>query len=702
MKSLSRLFALVLGAGLLAAIPALGQTSTFTAFVNGAPTATTPLGVTDYFAVTQSGVTKKIAGSRIGNVQFTHYFYATGDSITEGYANGATTDYEATTKSLLNAAGTNYWDVINWGRGGEQSCMIAGRFVSNVVTPGNAEGVAILAGVNDLRNNKTTSEIKACLQAMYTAAHDAGIPVTAITIMPWKNCSVVNCSPPYQWDSAKQAQQDNIRAWILCHDTAGPDCAEDIDYVYDAYTAFGQVGDTEALAAAYDSGDGLHPNNAGLALLGTGVYNIRTWTPSITGTTIYATGPTITIDQSLGRLDDVSFRSLAVDTDGFSNSADAVWPTFSIDPVNHGVGFGITPPASRDITINGVITTRWRSHATSFNSGTQASIGIADYGTGQGSMVFQTCGGSDPCANTLNLEYTNNVGVMNDAPTRRLVISKVATAGSQAETYEIGPGAANVADGAAMVTLRCINRTTNTSIACTNQASEHAWQVNGTSQGMALSTSGLIVQTGTLQLKGSVSGTTEIVQASSASPVLTLPTVTGTLATLAGTETLTNKTISGSDNTLTNIPAANLSGTTLAAGVTASSLVSLGTLTSNLLMSKSTPTIGLTATNNGGTIAINFTGNNTGGTANNWTLGTQIGADDVFEISSATFGGVVMRANKTTGSFTFFAGGLVSGSPTGGAQGSGTVNATGYYANGSAGHTGATCTAWTNGLCTSG
>lgn len=47
----------------------------------------------------------------------------------------------------------------------------------------------------------------------------------------------------------------------------------------------------------------------------------------------------------------------------------------------------------------------------------------------------------------------------------------------------------------------------------------------------------------------------------SGTAVITFPSVTSTLATLAGTETLTNKTISGASNTLTNVSIASVTGT---------------------------------------------------------------------------------------------------------------------------------------------
>jgi hypothetical protein len=96
-----------------------------------------------------------------------------------------------------------------------------------------------------------------------------------------------------------------------------------------------------------------------------------------------------------------------------------------------------------------------------------------------------------------------------------------------------------------------------------------------------------------------------------ANTTLTLP-VTGTLATLAGTETLTGKTMSGSSNTFTNIPNSALvntsvtfGSTTVALGSTSTSLAGLTELTvDNININGNT----ISSTNTNGDIVISPNG----------------------------------------------------------------------------------------------
>lgn len=107
----------------------------------------------------------------------------------------------------------------------------------------------------------------------------------------------------------------------------------------------------------------------------------------------------------------------------------------------------------------------------------------------------------------------------------------------------------------------------------------------------------------TLLFAGSSSGTTGLVALASATGTLTLPSATDTLVGKATTDTLTNKTISGSSNTLTNIPNSALSnnsvtfnGATVALGGSATIKAS----TTNAL----TISTGLTGTSFDGSTAV--------------------------------------------------------------------------------------------------
>jgi len=151
-----------------------------------------------------------------------------------------------------------------------------------------------------------------------------------------------------------------------------------------------------------------------------------------------------------------------------------------------------------------------------------------------------------------------------------------------------------------------------------------------------------------ITFSGSTSGTAQIVPAAVAGSgtVLTLPAATGTLATLAGTETLTNKTIAAGSNTISGLTNSNLSGT---AGIT----------NANLANSSVTVTAG-TGLSGGGSVALgsSVTLTNAGvtsiaGTANQITASASTGSVTLSLPSSVTMpGDLTVTGNLTVSGTT--------------------------------------------------
>jgi len=174
--------------------------------------------------------------------------YCMGDSITNfGY-------YETQLNSLIG----NNWIVANYGVSGNTTTQMLARFQQQIINPGCVDYVIIMGGVNDLAASATATAIEANLQAMYDMAHNAGIKVIAMTVTPWKGSA--------SWTSGKQIEQDALNAWILANPT-------NVDYVIDAYTQLVDPDVAYTLLPAYNSGDSIHPNQTGLNVLGTYIYN---------------------------------------------------------------------------------------------------------------------------------------------------------------------------------------------------------------------------------------------------------------------------------------------------------------------------------------------------------------------------------------------------------------------------------------------
>jgi lysophospholipase L1-like esterase len=135
------------------------------------------------------------------------------------------------------------WNVLNRGVNGERSDQIAARFDRDVVAVHPA-AVIVIAGVNDIYQDRPAAAVIAELGAMYQRAAVSGIPVVAGSIVPF------NTATPAQ-NQAMHA----VNAWI-----AGEAARRE-------HVAFA---DTRRVAAAPDdpdrlagSPDGLHPDVEG-------------------------------------------------------------------------------------------------------------------------------------------------------------------------------------------------------------------------------------------------------------------------------------------------------------------------------------------------------------------------------------------------------------------------------------------------------
>jgi lysophospholipase L1-like esterase len=182
----------------------------------------------------------------------THKVYCIGNSLT---SNGV---YAAKLNEMLGSE----WKTISKGISGQTSAQILGRLYNDVINPGDAEFVVILAGINDINSGSHSPSIIKNLQKMYDMAHDAGIKTVAVSLLPFKGC--VNPAGGYQ------AVEDTVNAWIL-------NTSNNVDYRINAFPLLENPLDSDALLPAYDAGDHLHLNAAGYYQLAKAIYNGVNW-----------------------------------------------------------------------------------------------------------------------------------------------------------------------------------------------------------------------------------------------------------------------------------------------------------------------------------------------------------------------------------------------------------------------------------------
>jgi lysophospholipase L1-like esterase len=165
---------------------------------------------------------------------------ALGDSIT--YGQFTTTSYPLTLAARLGGA----WQTRNMGVSGSNTTSMLSRWqaTGRVWETGT---LVVLGGINDIIGNGVAATIFGRLQTIYEEAMSDGRRVIALTVLPW------NGSVNYTADRETQRLALNVLILSYCA-TNGITCI-------DTSTLFDDG--AGALKAGYDSGDHIHPSQAG-------------------------------------------------------------------------------------------------------------------------------------------------------------------------------------------------------------------------------------------------------------------------------------------------------------------------------------------------------------------------------------------------------------------------------------------------------
>lgn len=218
--------------------------------------------LTDPVLVTQRVL---ISGIDVERAEPTRVIVTLGDSITDG-ANG-THDADRRWPDLLaarlQAADLTSVAVANAGISGNRilkpkpglGVAALARFDRDVLAVPGVTDVIVLEGVNDFGmawrdrdpQPPTPADLIAGYRQMIVRAHAAGLKIRLATILPFKDANY--------WSEQGEAIRQVVNAWIRSNTEA--------DGVIDFDAVMRAPAEPLKLAPAYDSGDHLHPNDAG-------------------------------------------------------------------------------------------------------------------------------------------------------------------------------------------------------------------------------------------------------------------------------------------------------------------------------------------------------------------------------------------------------------------------------------------------------
>jgi lysophospholipase L1-like esterase len=202
-----------------------------------------------------------------------------GDSITEGF--NSTTDANARwpdvlARRLLSHPGTRNVGVLNEAISGnrvlndEIGPNAQKRIDRDALTQGGVTYVILLEATNDLGfsqippgvfppsvalTNVSADDIIAGDKQFILRVHQQGARIYGATILPFKGA--------FYWDPAAEVKRQTINAWVR---TSGM-----FDAVIDFDAVMRDPSDPSSILPAFDSGDHLHPNDAGYAAMGNSI-----------------------------------------------------------------------------------------------------------------------------------------------------------------------------------------------------------------------------------------------------------------------------------------------------------------------------------------------------------------------------------------------------------------------------------------------
>lgn len=111
-------------------------------------------------------------------------------------------------------------------------------------------GLTVWAGVNDAGGDTVIHTTQTNLAKLWFEAAAEGMTVVPITVAPWKPAAAY-------WSQPRQIHTDSLNDWIRRQAAING-----LDYV-DAYALLGSPFDPQVMNSTYDSGDDIHPGQAG-------------------------------------------------------------------------------------------------------------------------------------------------------------------------------------------------------------------------------------------------------------------------------------------------------------------------------------------------------------------------------------------------------------------------------------------------------